>query len=191
MAEENPTEGWSTEPTPLPSRVTENIYLALPDEKLGAALAEKLVNPLTLVPNPEIAKVLAGVRGNLSRAAYELGVARSTLQKYLKENPVLQTFISDLRAGQVDGAEDILLEQLRADPKLLMFYLRTQGRDRGYATSAYADQRVLDAHERENTVGMDINEWRKQQANQLQQAEEAEILDLDLMEIENADHSDE
>lgn len=77
---------------------------------------------------PEIVKK----RGNLASVARSFGVTRQAVHDYVKNND-LQEFVDEEREKKLDEAEDILWGKVQegATPELL-FFLKTQGRKRGY-----------------------------------------------------------
>ena len=81
----------------------------------------------------EVAKLLAEFGGNVSAVARKIGVARSTVYKYVTEQPALQRVMHDARETALDHAESSLLRAiLNGEPWAVCFMLKTQGRQRGY-----------------------------------------------------------
>lgn len=73
--------------------------------------------------------------GNIGLAANELGLSRGELYDYLARHPGVAETRKQIREAIKDDAEDMLFEQMKTNPSLLVFYLRTQAADRGYSTS--------------------------------------------------------
>jgi hypothetical protein len=77
--------------------------------------------------------------GNLLLAAAELGLTRSQLVAYLTRHPELLERAKSIRIAcselVKDEAEDLLTAGMRGDNTLLMFYLKTQAKERGYDTA--------------------------------------------------------
>jgi len=82
---------------------------------------------------PELKKDLSDARGNVSAVARKHGVDWSTINKRVQESPVLQQVLRDARESMLDNAESKLYSKaLEGDTTCLTFFLRTQGRHRGY-----------------------------------------------------------
>lgn len=77
--------------------------------------------------------------GNLLLASAELGITRPQLLAYLTRHPELLERAKSIRIAcremVKDEAEDILMAGMRGDNTLLMFYLKTQAKERGYDTA--------------------------------------------------------
>jgi hypothetical protein len=72
-------------------------------------------------------------RGLLSFAAQFLGCERATVYSYLEKWPDLKQVVADQREGLIDVAESRLLGNIdRGDTTAIIFFLKTQGRNRGY-----------------------------------------------------------
>lgn len=74
--------------------------------------------------------------GNVGLAAAELGLSRGELVDYLARHPAVAETRKQIREGIKDTAEDLLVEKMKTDNALLVFFLRTQAKDRGYSTSS-------------------------------------------------------
>ena len=71
--------------------------------------------------------------GNISAASQDLNCARTTLYRKIKESEKLQGLVNDLRESRVDRVEDLLMARMEnGDTTAMIFFLKTQGRDRGY-----------------------------------------------------------
>jgi hypothetical protein len=86
--------------------------------------------------------VLLAIRnqlGNLLLAAAELGLERPQLVAYLTRHPQVLEEAKAIRIASKDlvkdEAEDLLTAGMRADNSLLIFYLKTQAKERGYDTA--------------------------------------------------------
>lgn len=77
--------------------------------------------------------------GNTGLAAAELGLTRLELVSYLGRHPAVLEVKRGLRESYreaiKDEAEDILIEKMYSDNSLLIFFLKTQAKERGYDTS--------------------------------------------------------
>lgn len=71
--------------------------------------------------------------GFISLACKMLDCTRKTLYNYLKKYPELQEHLDDIREGYLDMAESGLISHIKEkDKQCLFFYLKTQGKNRGY-----------------------------------------------------------
>jgi len=73
--------------------------------------------------------------GNVGLAAKELGLSRGELVGYMARHPDTMEAKKQVKEFVKDQAEDLLVEGMQTDPNLLMFYLKTQARDRGYGST--------------------------------------------------------
>jgi hypothetical protein len=74
--------------------------------------------------------------GNIGLAATELGLTRGELFDYMARHPAVAETRKQIREAVKDDAEDILIRDMRTDHSLLVFFLRTQAKDRGYSTTS-------------------------------------------------------
>ena len=71
--------------------------------------------------------------GIKSVAAHNLGVHRTTLHRFIKDNPEVQKLISEIDEGMKDLVEGKMLSAIRKDDgQMIRFYLERKARDRGY-----------------------------------------------------------
>jgi hypothetical protein len=106
--------------------------------------------------------------GNIGLAARELGLSRGELVDYMSKHPAVMDARIQVREAIKDDAEDLLISQMQTEPGLLMFFLRTQAKDRGYDTSktlttnnnvqVNVDARSLIAAMRNGTKAIDAQE---------------------------------
>ena len=73
--------------------------------------------------------------GNVGLAATELGLSRGELMDYMVRHPSVMEAKTQIKEFIKDEAEDLLVSKMRSDNSLLMFFLKTQAKDRGYDTS--------------------------------------------------------
>jgi hypothetical protein len=85
--------------------------------------------------------------GNVGLAAKELGLSRAELMDYMTRHPAVMETKRQIKEFIKDEAEDILVEKMRTDNSLLIFFLKTQAKDRGYETS----------HNTSNTTNVAVN----------------------------------
>jgi hypothetical protein len=83
-------------------------------------------------------QVIAAIRrhhGMLTLAATALRCNRETVRLYAKRYPEVAEALRDEREKTLDVAELALLDAIeRGEPWAICFYLKTQGKDRGYST---------------------------------------------------------
>jgi transposase-like protein len=81
----------------------------------------------------DLFKAIENSGGNISLIARRLGCLRSTVYKYLDRYPDLGIQIEQEREAMLDMAENELLRQIKdGNTTAVIFYLKTQGRSRGY-----------------------------------------------------------
>ena len=80
----------------------------------------------------EVMAVLTKTKGNVKFAAKELRTSRESLYKYIRRHPTVKRHIDDIREGTKDDAETMLQTRMMSSDTLLIFYLKTQAKDRGY-----------------------------------------------------------
>lgn len=73
--------------------------------------------------------------GNIGLAAKELGLSRGELLDYMARHPSVAETRQQIREAVKDDAEDLLVTGMKTNPALLIFFLKTQAKDRGYDTS--------------------------------------------------------
>lgn len=89
-----------------------------------------MANELTVQP---IAEALVEARGLVSVAARRLGVSRTTLYAWMEREPELKQVLSDARELTTDMAEAALFKAIQSgEAWAVCFYLKTQGKRRGY-----------------------------------------------------------
>lgn len=112
-------------------------------------------------------------KGNVAAIARKFGVSRNTIWKRVQESPNLRAALDDARETMIDNAESKLYANvLDGDMTAIIFFLKTQGRGRGYV-------------ERQEITGADggaiqltavpyaedeLSEWRQRQKRSLQSA---------------------
>ena len=81
----------------------------------------------------QIADALEAQRGMIYTAARTLGCSPTTIKLRLSRSSKLRDHLDAIRQRSIDAAEHKLLDRIDADDAwAVQFYLRTQGRDRGY-----------------------------------------------------------
>ncbi len=78
--------------------------------------------------------------GFVSTAAAKLGTSRNTLHQMINKHPKLKEAVDDARALKKDHAEGKLLQAIdEGNITAIIFYLKTQGKDRGYVERVEQD----------------------------------------------------
>lgn len=80
----------------------------------------------------EVIEHLEASHGNIRYAAKSLNTSRQTLHKYINAHPTVADALEDIREGEIDDAELMLYDRMRTSDTLLIFFLKTRGKDRGY-----------------------------------------------------------
>jgi predicted transcriptional regulator len=74
--------------------------------------------------------------GIIDASAREVGITPKTLRQWIREDQEFANSVQDIRAASVDFVEGKLLDAIKqwkpGAAQLVQFYLKTQGRDRGY-----------------------------------------------------------
>ena len=71
--------------------------------------------------------------GNISAIAVLFGVSRPTVYKFIDDHPTSKTRLAESRDRGIDFAESKLFEGINNGVvALIIFYLKTQGKSRGY-----------------------------------------------------------
>jgi hypothetical protein len=84
-------------------------------------------------------------KGNIAAAARRFGVSRGTIHNRINESPALQQALADARESMLDNAESVLYKKvLEGSTPELLFFLKTQGRNRGYVERQEIDHRLRD-----------------------------------------------
>lgn len=104
----------------------------------------------------KITPLIEEYMGNLSLVARKLGVSRTTVYNFLENKPTLKVVLIDAREKMIDNVESKLYSKaLDGDTTAMIFFLKTQGKSRGYV-------------ERQEVTGADggkvqieyVNDWR-------------------------------
>jgi hypothetical protein len=88
-------------------------------------------------PETDIAPLIDKLHGNVAAMARRLGVSRRTIKRRIDASSELREALEDAREGMLDNVESVLYERVLAgDTRAIIFFLKTQGRDRGYSLRA-------------------------------------------------------
>lgn len=81
----------------------------------------------------QVEKQLREKRGNIAAVARALGSTRQTVYDKIKKYPKLQATLKETRETMLDNAETTLYDEaLNGNITALIFFLKTQGKSRGY-----------------------------------------------------------
>jgi len=81
----------------------------------------------------QIMEAIQQQRGNLAAAARSMGCHRNTLYNRIQASEELRACLNDQRECMIDLAENKLLQKIEGgDIRAIIFFLKTQGRKRGY-----------------------------------------------------------
>lgn len=95
------------------------------------------------VSNPDLIAALKKHKGNMSAAADEVGLDRTTVHERCTKNPMLIKFMASLRQRLLDRAEavnDKLIEE--GDGTTARWVLDRLGKDRGYGRIGLDDDQL-------------------------------------------------
>ena len=85
------------------------------------------------VTDDEIREGIGRRSGNITAVARSLRCSRETVYKRLRQSEELRDTLAEAREATLDRAEQFLFEKCEAgDTTGLIFFLKTQGRSRGY-----------------------------------------------------------
>lgn len=80
-------------------------------------------------------------KGNVSEIAESLSVSRQTVYNHLKEDEDMWSLLTDARENIIDFAESKLLKLIEQESaQVIMFTLKTLGKNRGYVEKSEIDQ---------------------------------------------------
>lgn len=113
----------------------------------------------------QIAEALDKAGGFVSHACRLLDCTRKTLYNYINKYPELKEIRKDIRESYLDIAESKLMQKVRdgATPELL-FYLKTQGKARGYIEKSQLD--LTSGDEQINKIEIEIFENKGNESSQ-------------------------
>jgi len=114
----------------------------------------------------KLINAIEGSGGFITTIAQRLGVARSTVYTQLKKYPSAQEVLKDEKEKLLDMAEGVLLKNVKAGKEAsLFFFLKTQGKKRGYVERQQIEQATA-------PEGQTLDEWKKKAAQRIAQANE-------------------
>lgn len=85
----------------------------------------------------DLVKMILSKRGNVSALARSYRVSRTAVLQWIAADPEAQQALKDARETALDNAEDALGNAVkRGEGWAVCFYLKTQGKGRGYVEQA-------------------------------------------------------
>ncbi len=88
--------------------------------------------------------------GNMAGAARALGVDRTTIWRFIKKHNELTDVLESMRETMLDNAETALSKAILAGESwAVCFFLKTQGRRRGYSTTGSSTVHPISAEIRQ------------------------------------------
>lgn len=122
----------------------------------------------------QIIEALRKARGLITLSAQALGCEPQTIRNYVKRYPTVAEALKEERERMTDIAEAALYTRVKeGDAWAVCFYLKTQGKDRGYVERAQVEQSGRDGGPIETTnskleqAARELTEWREQMTKQL------------------------
>jgi predicted transcriptional regulator len=96
----------------------------------------------------QVAEALTAAGGVQADAARILGCSRTTINGYVRRYPHLQELIIQTREETLDLAESQLIKKVKdGNMTAIIFYLKTQGKQRGYVEKGEAPQKQEDSQD--------------------------------------------
>lgn len=100
-------------------------------------------DPREKYSSEQVAEALVAAGGVQADAARILGCGRATINGYVRRYPDLQQLIIDTREENLDLAESQLIKKMKeGNMTAVIFYLKTQGKQRGYVEKGEAPARA-------------------------------------------------
>lgn len=100
------------------------------------------------LPVAVIKEQIERLNGNVAAVARTLGTSRKTIHNRINESAILQKALRDARESMLDNAESVLYRKvLDGSTPELIFFLKTQGRSRGYIERNELDIRTKNVAE--------------------------------------------
>jgi hypothetical protein len=95
--------------------------------------------PAPTLDTARCAVALTQLHGNIAAVARRFKVSRSTVTTFIGHDPALRAVLADAREGMLDDAEGVLYQAVkRGEAWAVCFFLKTQGKGRGYSEKADA-----------------------------------------------------
>jgi len=91
----------------------------------------------------EAAQALRDKKGFITQAAKQLGISRRHLHRLIEAHPTIKEALEDAKAEMKDFTESKIYKGInRGNTALIIFYAKTQMKDRGYTEKQEIDQRT-------------------------------------------------
>ncbi len=88
---------------------------------------------MTKVTAAEAAQAIKDKRGFVTHAAKQLGISRRQLHRLINNHPTIKEALTDAREEMKDFAESEMYQKIMdGDTTMIIFYAKTQMKDRGY-----------------------------------------------------------
>jgi len=92
---------------------------------------------MSKVTASEAAQAIRNQKGFITQAAKQLGISRQHLYTLINNHPTVKEALTDAREEMKDFAEGKLIQNIKEGKETsLIFYLKTQAKDRGYVERA-------------------------------------------------------
>lgn len=103
----------------------------------------------------EVESLIESLKGNLAAIARSLGVSRQTVHNRINESPTLGKALAQARETMIDNAESSLYAKVLAgDITAIIFFLKTQGKRRGYSDSGESDRIIAAIYQEITRLGL-------------------------------------
>ena len=90
-------------------------------------------SPNTKIKKDALIDALKKTLGNVSTACKGVGISRNSFYLWMKEDKKFEESVNDIKENNIDFAESKLLQKIAdGDTTCIIFYLKTQGHNRGY-----------------------------------------------------------
>lgn len=106
----------------------------------------------------DLKKRIEDKKGNIAAVARSLGVSRGTVYNWIDASAGCRQALDDARETMLDNAESILYEKvLQGSTPELLFFLKTQGKRRGYVERSEVTGAEGEAIETKASVSFDYS----------------------------------
>lgn len=101
--------------------------------KLANEVAQKVIAGRVAEAKVEFLKILEASAGMVATACRKADITRATYYKWRKDDPDFAEKCDDIKEIQKDAAEALILKKMKdGDTTMLIFFAKTQMKDRGY-----------------------------------------------------------
>ena len=110
-----------------------------------------MAKPTPAFTTEQIKAALIKAKGYYYLAANHLKCHAKTIERYVEKYPALKEIVTQFRGKRIDQVEEVLSKKaLAGEPWAVIFFLKTQGRSRGYT------ERYDFSHEYKNMSDADL-----------------------------------